>query len=115
MNSFECYKLLLFSDFLGNASEMTMSFDLWLGYAGRGRALDVSLILAVVFVGAMVIIHQEFSRMEGLQGTSDVIDSCGRIAVGTSFCWMDGKPIEGQHSICTTQHATSTNDASKYE
>ena len=42
--------------------------------------------------------------MEGLQVTSDVTDSWERIAVGTSFCWMDGKPIEDEHSICTIQH-----------
>ena len=61
---------------------------------------DVSFFLALAFVGAMVIIHWEFGRMEGLQETSDVIDSCERIAVGPSFCLMDGIPY-AQHN---TQH-----------
>ena len=53
--------------------------------------------------------------MEELQVTSDVIDSCERIAVETSFHWMDGKPFEGQCSICTTQHTTFTSDVSNYK
>ena len=81
-----------------------MGFDLWLRHSRRERALDVSFFLALAFVGAMVKICQKFGRMEGLQVTSDVIDSWERIAVGTSFHWMDGEPIEGEHSKCTTQH-----------
>ena len=42
--------------------------------------------------------------MDGLQVTSDVIHSWERIAMGTSFHWIDGEAIEGKHSICTTQH-----------
>ena len=83
---------------------MTVGLNLWLGCSRRGRALDVTFFLALSFVGAMLMICWEFSRIEGLQVTSNVIDSWDRIAVGTSFHWIHGEPIEGEHSICTTQH-----------
>ena len=85
-------------------SEMTVGFDLWLGFSGRGRASNVSFFFVLGFICGMVIIYQENGRMDGLQVTSDVIHSWERIAMGTSFHWIDGEAIEGKHSICTTQH-----------
>ena len=75
---------------------MTMGFDKWLGCSGRGRASNVLFFFVRAFIGAMVVLCGEFGRMEGLQVTSNVIDSWERIAVGSSFHW-----VYAQHN---TQH-----------